>query len=380
VSAPKVADFGVKAIDGPTREDPLRGLEHLGKVAVIGAARLRELAGIKPHYVWSQIAVAGTIVLIAAGPGEGKTTLLFLVLVARANQGDPVYVLGREVEPAPPGTWIVLIEGEHSEPSAARKLLRSVALLRIDESALDGVIVIARKAVRLGSPEWQDVERLVAAGLVSDIAIDTVARVAPANGDNEQEQAAIFELVAQAIDAAPNEASKPTVWANAHTRKNGRTGDVSDVAGSVQRTGQADSVLMLEGEKVEGRTVATKVIFAKLREEPDEYPLPATFSITGDEVRTTTAHDDERPLETRIIDQLQSAPKTSNALAETLRRSRADIETAISNLFAARRITTTKVRVRGHDRKAFALRSDTGRTTPDEDSHRTIPDAHRTDA
>ena len=95
---------------------------------------------------------------------------------------------------------------------------------------------------------------------------------------------------------------------NAHTRKNGRTGDVSDVAGSVQRTGQADSVLMLEGEKLEGRTVATKVVFAKLREEPDEYPLPVTFAITGDELRTSTVTNEEdgRPIEVRIVEQLES--------------------------------------------------------------------------
>jgi hypothetical protein len=366
----------------PTATDPLRGLESLSKVAVLGAKRLRELAGIKPHFVWAQIAVAGTIVLIAAGPSEGKTTLLFLVLAARANTGNPVQVLARHVEPAPFGTWIVLIEGEHSESSAARKLFRSVALLRIDEACLDRVILIARKAVKLGSPEWQDVVRLVGAGLVSDIAIDTVARVAPSNADSEQEQAAIFDLVAQAIDAAPDEAHKPTVWANAHTRKNGRTGDVADVAGSVQRTGQADSVLMLEGEKVEGRTVATKVVFAKLREEPDEYPLPVTFAVVGDEVRVSTVADeaDARPLETRIAEQLESGPKTGNALAEALRRSRGDVEEAISALFAAHRITTTYTTVRGQQRRAFTLRADTGRTIPDEESHRTTPDEHRTDS
>jgi replicative DNA helicase len=370
----------------PTAEDPLRGLESLGAVAVVGAKRLRELAGVKPHYVWVAIAVAGTIVLIAAGPGEGKTTLLFLLLAARANIGEPVHVLGRLVEPAPLGAFIVLIEGEHSESSAARKLLRSVALVRLDEESLDRVILVARKAVKLGSAEWEDVVRLVAAGLVSDIAIDTVARVAPSNADSEEEQTAIFELVAQAIDAAPDEARKPTCWANAHTRKNGRTGDVSDVAGSVQRTGQADSVLMLEGEKVDGRTVATKVVFAKLREEPDDYPLPVTFSIADDEVRVSTLDelDDGRPLETRIVEAIKVRPKTANALAETLRRSTADVQTAITNLFASRLIETTYTTVRGQSRKAFTLRKNTAQISPDsipdDLSDRTIPDAYRTDA
>ena len=123
-----------------------------------------------------------------------------------------MHLLGRQVEPAPVGAWVVLIEGEHSESSAARKLLRSVRLLRLDERALDRVILIARKAVRLGSPEWADVVRLIAAGLVSDIALDTVARVAPSDSDSEREQTAIFDLVAQAIDAAPSEATRPTAW------------------------------------------------------------------------------------------------------------------------------------------------------------------------
>jgi AAA domain len=365
---------------GPTATDPLRGLEHLAKVAVLGRERIRELAVAPPRFVWDPIAVAGTIVLLAAGPGEGKTTLLFLILAARLNMGEPVFVLGRRVQPAPAGTWLVLIEGEHAESSAARKLLRSMALLGVDDRALDRVILVARKAVRLGSPEWGDIVKLVAAGVVSDIAIDTVARVAPSDSDSEREQTAIFDQVAQAIDAAPSDETKPMVWACAHTRKNGRTGDVSDVAGSVQRTGQADSVLMLAGEKVEGRTVATKVTFAKLREEPDEYPLPVTFSITADAVRMNATRDgDERPLEVRITEQLHLGPKTKNALASTLGRAWGDLDPAISNLFSERRITATTVTVRGRQHKAFALRNDT-RRTPDEGFQPSAPDEDPTDS
>lgn len=366
--------------DGPTTSDPLHGLAHLSKVAVVGRARIRELAAQPPRFVWSQIAVAGTIVLLASGPGEGKTTLLFLILVARLNLADPVHVLGRAIEPAPAGRFAVLIEGEHSESSSSRKLLRSIRLLAVDEAALDRIIVVARKAVRLGSPEWDDVVTLVRSGLVSDIAIDTVARVAPGDGNDEREQVAIFDVVAQAIEAAPNEDAKPTVWAAAHTRKNGRTGDVSDVAGSVQRTGQADSVLMLEGQKVEGRTVATKVVFGKLREEPDDYPLPVTFSIIGDEVVTSVARDDdERPVEARLLDQLKSGPKTKNALATALGRSGADIETALTNLFTARRIETTSTQVRGKPCKAFRTRN-LARLSPDSMSPDFSPDVDQTDS
>jgi hypothetical protein len=364
--------------ESPTAADPLRGLVHLSKVAVVGRAKLHELAASPTRFVWSQIAVAGTIVLLAAGPGEGKTTLLFLILAARLNTGPAVPVLDRAVLPGKVGTFVVLIEGEHSESSAARKLIRSVELLSVDEGSLERVILIARKAVRLGSPEWDDIVRLVAAGLVSDIAIDTVARVAPSDSDSEREQTAIFDLVAQAIDAAPSEDAKPTVWACAHTRKNGRTGDVSDVAGSVQRTGQADSVLMLAGEKVEGRTVATKVTFAKLREEPDEYPLPVTFSVSGASVRMTASREgDDRPLEERILEQLHLGAKTKTGLATSLKRSRADLESPISELFTSRRIVTTTLVIQGREHKAFALRGNTGRG-PDEAFTRTTPDEDRT--
>jgi hypothetical protein len=360
--------------------DPLRGLEHLSRVAITGRQALHALAARPVHYVWALIAVAGTIILLAGGPGEGKTTLLFLLLAARMNKGSAVNVLGRLVEPALPGTYLVLIEGEHSESSAARKLLRSLRLLGIDDGALDRVILVARKAVRLGSPEWLDVVKLVGAGLVSDIGIDTVARVAPADGDNEREQTAIFDVVAQAIEAAPTEETKPTVWAAAHTRKNNRSGDVSDVAGSVQRVGQADSVLMLAGEKVEGRTVASKVTFGKLREEPEVYPLPVTFSIVGETIRVTTStgeDDDDRPLETRIVEQLQHGKKTKTALSTALGRNGDDIEGALTNLFATRQIGTAAVTIRGRPYKAFALRT-TPDSTPDPASRQTTPDSRET--
>ena len=249
----------------PTALEPLTGLAHLSKVATIGLDAIRELAARPIDYVWAPIAVSGTIILLAGGPGEGKTTLLFLILAARLNLGEPVKVLGKEVKPAALATWIVVIEGEHSESSAARKLLRSMALLGVHDVAAGHVILVARKAVRIGSPEWEDVGRLVSAGLVSDIMIDTLARVAPAEANSEQEQTAIFEQIAATIEKAPNETAKPTVWAAAHTRKNGRIGDVSDVLGSVQRVGQADTVLLAEAERIDGRVIFEQ---GHLRQDP----------------------------------------------------------------------------------------------------------------
>jgi hypothetical protein len=343
--------------DGPTAADPLRGLRHLGIVAVMGRQRLLDLAAKPIAYVWQDIAVAGTIVLISGPPAEGKTTLLFLVIAARLNTGEAVQLLGRRIEPAPPGKWIVLIEGEHSEASTSRKLLKSIRLLGIDESALDRVIVVARKAVRLGSPEWLDVEHMVSLGLVSDIAIDTIARCAPADANDEREQVAIFDAIATTIEKAP-EGENPLVWTVAHNRKNG-SGGLADVSGSAQRTGQADTVLMIAGEKVGGQTVSTTVTFPKLREDPDEYPLPVTFAITGGTIVTQgVTLNDDRPLETRILEQLELGPRTANALGEALGRSGVDIQKAISNLFEARSIVSAMFKVRGQDRKGFQIRRD----------------------
>lgn len=346
----------------PTALEPLRGLPALAAVALVGRDRILEIAHKPIAFVWRDIAVAATIIVLAGGPGEGKTTLLFLVLIARMNLGDPVDVLGRRVEPAPHGKWIVLIEGEHGETSAGRKLERSCELLGVHNIALQRIVLVARKAVRIGSAAWDDVTKLVAAGLVSDIALDTIARVAPADGNDEREQAAIFDIVAQTIDAAPSEADKPTAWVCAHTRKNATGGDLTDVSGSTQRTGQADTVLLVKGERVDGRTVSSTVTFAKLREEPDDFPTPVTFAIvrTPEGARRLDvgdAHgDDDAPLEVRIEHELAIAPRTKNWLATKLHRSKAHIEEAISILFAARHITTTTITTNGREFKAFALR------------------------
>jgi hypothetical protein len=289
----------------------------------------------------------------------------------------PVLLLDREIRPAPHGQFVVLIEGEHSEASAARKLVQSVRLLGLDEAALDRIIVVARKAVRLGSPEWADVVSLVAAGLVSDIAIDTVARVAPADADSEREQVAIFDGVTQAIERAPAGTEPPSVWPVAHLRKGNGAVGLDEVSGSAQRVGQADSVLILQAERIEGRVVRSTVTFAKLREDPDEWPEPAEIVIeraAGSRTLRSGARQadfDERPLETRIIECLESGPKTKTALREALERNSADIESALSNLFSTRAIVTASVTISGRPRKAFKLTQRAPDEAPDSLFHRT---------
>jgi len=278
----EVASVGPVPLVSPTAEAPLRGLVFLSRVAIVGRTAILAQAALPIAYVWQDIAVAGTIVLLAGAPGDGKTTLLFLLIAARACVGDAVALLGRRVEPAPAAHFIVIIEGEHGEGSACRKLKKSMELLGIDDCALDRIILIARKAVHIGSPEWNEVVRQVRAGIVSDIVIDTVARVMPSDGSSEHEQVALFDTIAKAIDTAPTPEDRPVVWAAAHTKKNGQSGELSDVSGSVQRTGQADTVLLLRAERADGRVVGSNVVFAKLREDPDDYPSPTVFRIVKD--------------------------------------------------------------------------------------------------
>jgi hypothetical protein len=354
----KLIDWNTPPIGGPTSDDPLRGLERLRKVAVVGAKTIRELANAPVLYIWEDIAIAGIIVVLAGKVGCGKTTLLFWILVARMNTGEPVKVLDRTVTPAPAGMFVVLIEGEHSERSASRKLVKMATVAGIVDvdAALERVIVVARKSVRIGSPEWQNVETLIAAGLVSDIALDTLARVAPADANSESEQVAIFDRVATAIDRAPSEETKPVCWVAAHQRK-GEEDDLDSISGSHQRPGQADTVLIVRAERRDGRVLSSTVIFPKLREEPDLYPGPIEYTVSKDSVIVIGASDDDdRPLEERIEEQLTLGPQTANRLATRLGRNDKDIQTAISALFAAHRITTTTVKVRGKPCRAFTVR------------------------
>jgi hypothetical protein len=356
----------------PTADDPLHGLEHLAAVALLGRDRILALAKKLIEYVWKDIAPPGTVTLIAGPPADGKTTLLFLILAARANLEAPISLLGREVRPAPPEQYLVLIEGEHSEASTSRKLVKSLGLLGVDDKALDRVIIVARKAVKLGSPEWLDVVRMIAAGLVSDVAVDTVARIALARADSEEEQVAIFEGIAQAIESAPEGVKPPNVWAVAHTRKNNATGELADVSGSVQRVGQSDSVLLVKAEREDGRVVSTRVVFAKLREDPDEWPEASELTISKDANGVQSLNmgcsakspDDDRPLEERIVALLALKSMTKNALSKKLRRNKNDLEPAFSALFAARRIETTNVTIKGQEYTGFQLRKSTPYSTP----------------
>jgi hypothetical protein len=384
--------------NGPTSDDPLRGLERLPKLALLGRDRILALAAKPIVFFWAGIASAGQILLIASGPGEGKTTLLGLCIAARANLGEPVTVLGRVVTPAPTGQWIVVIEAEHGEGSTARKLVRSCRALIVNDECLGRIIILARKDVRLGSEAWREIERMIAAGVVSDIVIDTLARVAPADANDEREQAESFAVIASAIELAPT-GDKPIAWVAAHTRKADGQKSLADVSGSAQRTGQADTVVILDATRADGgKVLHSRVIFAKLREDPDDdWPAPVTFSVTRGKDREIIYHcdaatpdDDGTPLEERILRVLAVASQTKTGLERALGRNKEDLEGPLSALFSARRIRSTKKRINGREFKAFELTLTEGQVhqngapypAPDPDGRRgapyPAPDEHRT--
>jgi hypothetical protein len=327
--------------EGPTADAPLRGLEHLSKVAVIGRDRIVELAERPIVWLWENIATAGLTVLLAAGPGSGKTTLLFLLIAGRANMGEPVEVLGYEVTPAPPGKWIVIIENEHSDESSARILRKSCHLQGIGEAALERVILVARGSVKIGSPAWTDVEKLIAAGLVSDVILDTLARCAPSNDDanSESEQVAIFDRIAQSIELARAPADRPTFWVAAHLRKYDGVPTLADVSGSTQRAGQADVVLLLGAvrETSGQRVTSVKCAFGKVREkDAEDWPALVEYVVRKSGVALTDAPpNDPRPLEEQILSRLKLGPKTKTELARELGLDRKTLQPAVDALFAA---------------------------------------------
>jgi hypothetical protein len=357
-----VVDFTrPKPAEGPTATDPLRGLDALRKVAVVGRDRLVELADRPITWLWDNIATAGLTVLLAAGPGSGKTTLIFLLIAARANLGEPVAVLGHEVAPAPPGKWIVIIENEHSDESAARILRKSLRLQGLSEDALDRLILVARGSVKIGSPAWADVEKLIAAGLVSDVVLDTLARCAPYNDDADSEtaQVAVFDRIAQSIELAPSADTRPTFWVAAHLRKCDGVPTLNDVSGSTQRAGQADVVLLMGATRTGQRVTSVTCAFGKVREkDAEDWPPPVEYAVkkTGIVLLDTPA-EDNRPLEEQILSRLALRPHTKSSLASALGRSRGDLEEPITNLFAQRHIATADVKVGKRSYKGFCLRN-----------------------
>jgi len=338
------------ASNAPYSADPLQGLKHLGPLAIVGAGRIRELASRPIEWAWQDYATRSSICALAGPTTGGKTTLLFLLLLARATAGAPIKLLDREVTPAPIGQWIVLIEGEHGEGSAARKVIKATRLLGLGDdaatTALDRIILIARKDVKIDSLEWLDVRKLIKAGLVSDLALDTIARVAPADANSEADQVKIFDSVAKAIELAPTAAAQPVVWLVAHTRKGGAT-ELEDVSGSTQRVGQSDSVIMVTPERdpTTHQVMSSTITLMKAREDVDNPPVPmqlviadgkATWSAKGAS-GAMKLPDGVSSLERKILEFLskQNELRSSSYIATAISRDPAKVKDALESLFRA---------------------------------------------
>lgn len=357
----------------PADTGPLDGLRQLSSVALVGRSAIVAAASRAIVWLWDSYVCAGQVVLIFGAPGEGKTTLLFMLAVARAN-ATAIDVLGRSVEPAPANKYVVIIEGEHDEGSASRKLLKTEEILGADEHALDRIILIARKEVRIGTARWAEVKALIARGHVSDLFVDSLARLASGDANSEQEQVEVFAEIGEALESAPKDGDVPTCWMNAHGRKNA-TGGVDDVSGSAQRAAQSDTILFVKATKDEDdKVISSRVSATKLREEPDEWPKAVEFSIAKNDagkwqcsVGGASARPQDTPAHERIYAILESA-KTKNEIKEALKLNSDRLEKALTVLFTEKRIKKVKKTVGGRERDAFARK---------QQSHFDFPSANR---
>ncbi len=360
---PPMTDVPTTHEQGPSADAPLRGLEHLARVAVVGRESLIELAERPVVWLWEHVASAGLTILLAAGPGGGKTTLLFLLATARANRGSRSASSGARSPRRHPGgsSWSSRTSIPTSRPpvSCARAAASTASTRRRSTRSWSP----ARGNVRIGSNVWLDVERLIAAGLVSDIVLDTLARCSPVGADPnaEQEQVEVFARIAEAIERAPAADSRPTCWTAAHTRKVDGLPSLDDVSGSTQRAGQADVVILMGAQRTNNRVTSVKVGFGKVREkDAEDWPEPVEYTVKRDRVVLLDAPEvDDRPLEDRIVARLAAGAQSKTALANALGRSRGDLEGPISALFAERRIRSTEISHKGKTYKAFELAPET---------------------
>lgn len=259
-------------------------LKKLREISLHGT-EISEAADEPVDWLWKPYLVTGTLGLFGGDPGSGKTTLVFLAMACRARtRVSEVLFLGAPLKTAPVGKYIVIVEGEHRPSSAARKLrrvIRQLGLQEEEQEIFERVFLVTRKAVIVGDAHWKNIVKLVEAGLVSDVVLDTLASTtANTDSNKEQDQVQLFKKLADAIRLSPNQNSL-TLWLLAHMRKKASTASevgpgLQDVAGSVQRTGQVDTVAIVERRKPKGGSRYAVLNFVKLREEPDD---------AGEEVR-----------------------------------------------------------------------------------------------
>ena len=140
---------------------------------------------------------------------------------------------------------------------------------------------------------------------------------------------------------------------------------------SGSRAYRAHADLLIDGSdgdeptySADGRTLRRADAIAQpfhvaIAHEHDEDDSLATTTLTA-RLQGELSADRCLPLETQITNLLRVAPQTAGGLRRTLGRNASDIESALSNLFAAKHIRPTFVRIGGRDWKSFELRDQEG--------------------
>lgn len=256
--------------------------EHLARLRAISATgdEIEREAAKPVSWAWQDLVVSGTINLIGGASTSGKTTLMFLVAMARAI-GLPMF-LGREITPIPEKQWSVIIEGEQSIGAASRKLLKCAKALRAPEHPFGRTMLVARESVIVGDAKWNSVVALCKAGLVGDLFLDTLASTTNAEANDEQAQVELFRMLVGVVRGSPRD-RPTTLWLAAHTRK-GEGIELEDVGGSAQRHAQVDTVIMLEKTRdpKTRRIKHSTLYFEKLKEDlPDDTDVsPVSYRVT----------------------------------------------------------------------------------------------------
>jgi energy-coupling factor transporter ATP-binding protein EcfA2 len=349
--------------------DPLSEYPLIRAQALIGAAIQLEAA--RPvEYLWDGIVTPGNIVIIGGPPGDGKSTALMLMAMARRNTtGEPIQIFGRAMKPAAPDRWIVIVENEQGAGLTSRQLVQSCEMLGPPAAVmLERVIMLARKEVTIGSPTWQEVSAMTRAGLVDSVWVDSLARTATGTDSNDaDDQAAVFGGLQGLLESSPHEA-KPTLWLLGHTRKpkpHARdTLTLADLAGSVQRAAQIDVGILLRAERDEwDQVTCTVMTFPKVRDRGDE-PIPGcTLTIKRHSGRRTVEWSSPRAraedeggmtAPDKVCELLRAGgDRTENEIAKMLGMGKPAVARAIGVLLATKRIRKRQKPVRGKMQNVF---------------------------